>query len=227
MSTTAEKELQLYKNAFFYDFVGKSIVDVQGAWIKVRKKNYYLSIMEEELRRIEQIVGELLLLAKPPNVQLRKYNLVDTIEQIVALLQTRAIMNNIEIEFQRRAADTEIYCDENQIKQVFINLIQNALEVTPVDGRVAIDIDSDADGVAIAIRDEGPGIPEDKLRKLGEPFFTTKENGTGLGLTVSYNIIENHGGRIQVNSIVGQGTTFTIRLPFEPKTLAAEPLLTG
>ncbi|WP_372814436.1 ATP-binding protein [Paenibacillus sp.] len=183
--------------------------------------------MEEELRRIEQIVGELLLLAKPPNVQFRKYYLVDTIEQIVALLQTRAIMNNIEIEFQRRAAETEIYCDENQIKQVFINLIQNALEVTPVDGRVAIDIDSDADGVAIAIRDEGPGIPEDKLRKLGEPFFTTKENGTGLGLTVSYNIIENHGGRIQVNSIVGQGTTFTIRIPFEPKTLAAEPLLTG
>ncbi len=127
--------------------------------------------MEEELRRIEQIVGELLLLAKPPNVQFRKYNLVDTIEQIVALLQTRAIMNNIEIEFQRRAAETEIYCDENQIKQVFINLIQNALEVTPVDGRVAIDIDSDADGVAIAIRDEGPGIPEDKLRKPGEPFF--------------------------------------------------------
>lgn len=191
------------------------------------KKEYYLSIMEGELHRIEQIVGELLLLAKPQNARFHKHNLVDTIKQIIALLQTQAIMNNIEIEFHHQTDEAEIYCDENQIKQVVINLLKNALEVSPPDGRVVIEIDTDAKGVSISIRDEGPGIPEDTLRKLGEPFFTTKEKGTGLGLTVSYNIIEAHGGRIEVHSIVNQGTTFTILLPYAPKELTENRLLTG
>jgi two-component system, sporulation sensor kinase E len=109
-----------------------------------------------------------------------------------------------------------IYCEPNQLKQVFINMLKNAIEVMPKGGMVRVTIKQiDEQHIQISITDQGCGIPEDKIKKLGEPFYTTKERGTGLGLMVSYKIIEEHQGKIEVKSQVGVGTTFYITLPTE------------
>nr|WP_257234181.1 ATP-binding protein [Heyndrickxia oleronia] len=100
------------------------------------------------------------------------------------------------------------------MKQVFINIIKNAIEVMQDGGNIRIQIKRDnEEEIHVIIQDEGEGIPKDKINKLGEPFYTTKERGTGLGLMVSFKIIKDHKGRIHVESEVGVGSTFHIYLP--------------
>ncbi|MBM6617542.1 ATP-binding protein [Bacillus suaedaesalsae] len=105
-------------------------------------------------------------------------------------------------------------CDENQLKQVFINFIKNSIEAMPTGGVITIAVEEISDHrICLFFKDEGCGIPEDLLKKLGNPFVTTKENGTGLGLMVSYRIIENHQGSVTIESKENVGTTLKIELP--------------
>jgi two-component system sporulation sensor kinase A len=174
----------------------------------------YLDVISEEMNRIEDILSELLLLAKPQSLKQEAVNLRTLLEQTVTLLGTQAIMNNIAIETQFDPALPEIECDENQLKQVFINFIKNAIEAMPGGGNIWVQARAETDGrLHIYVKDNGCGIPEDKLKRLGEPFFTTKEKGTGLGLMVSRRIIENHGGDVTIASEVGKGTTVEVTLP--------------
>ncbi|WP_413300871.1 ATP-binding protein [Bacillus sp. 1P10SD] len=103
-----------------------------------------------------------------------------------------------------------------KLKQVFINLIKNSIEAMPTGGNIYVSIDSTAHHILIKIKDEGVGIGEEQVKRLGEPFFTTKLNGNGLGLMVSYKIIQNHKGTINVKSKLNQGTSFIIT--FNKKT---------
>jgi signal transduction histidine kinase len=104
----------------------------------------------------------------------------------------------------------------DQLTQVLLNLIINAVEAMPHGGTLTIAAAAQAGWLAIEVRDTGPGLSSDEIAKIFEPFYTTKSNGTGLGLAVSYGIIQQHGGRIDVNSMAGVGTTFTVRLPIRP-----------
>jgi signal transduction histidine kinase len=109
-----------------------------------------------------------------------------------------------------------IFGVESQLKQVFLNLVLNAVEAMPHGGELLIHgclLDDHGKWVAIAFMDSGVGIPPDDLDKIFEPFYTSKANGTGLGLTVSHNIIANHGGRLTAESVVGKGSSFTVWLP--------------
>jgi two-component system NtrC family sensor kinase len=119
--------------------------------------------------------------------------------------------------------------DANQIKQVFMNMVINAAQAMPNGGILTIATGVDgADGrLFVRLHDTGCGIPEENLQKIFDPFFSTKEQqGTGLGLSVSYGIVKNHGGRIEVQSEVGNGTTFTVRLPLaQQANPATEPVM--
>ncbi|CAG5086346.1 Sporulation kinase A [Thermobacillus xylanilyticus] len=179
------------------------------------KRDAYLTIMLEELGRIEQILGELLVLSRPSSVQYAKTRIAQLIRHVVLLLQPQAVMRGVEIAVRPISETAYIYCDENQIKQVLINIVKNGIEAMENGGTLSIEAAADQETAAIRIADQGIGIPPDKLDRLGSPFFTTKENGTGLGLTVCYRIIRNHGGRIEVESRQGEGTTFTLYLPVE------------
>lgn len=177
------------------------------------RKEYYLSIMEVELSRIEQILTELLMLAKPQSVHFHRRSLTDLLEQVAGFLEPLSILKNVRIELENNG-EAYIDCDENQMKQVLINLIKNAVEAMPEGGVVTAGTLSLEDGrVQLTVRDHGVGIPEHKLKQLGEPFYTTKEKGTGLGLMVSFKIIEHHQGQIDVSSEVGKGTLFRITFP--------------
>jgi PAS domain S-box-containing protein len=177
-----------------------------------QKREYY-KIMKDELNRIELILSELLILVKPDVVNFQQKDMRSIFEQVVTLLDTQAIMNNVQILTIFDEEKLLIDCDENQIKQVFINFIKNGIEAMPKGGELVTEVKKEEDTVMIRIQDQGCGIPEEQLAKIGQPFYTTKENGTGLGLMVTYNIIENHQGSVSVESKVNKGTTFTIVLP--------------
>ncbi|MBB6730076.1 ATP-binding protein [Cohnella zeiphila] len=179
-----------------------------------RKEATYYSIMNSELDRIGDIVSELLMLSKPQVYDLSYHDVRQVMKDSVTLLEAQAILQNITIEADFGRDILWVYGVENQIKQVFINVIKNAMEAMTDGGAIRVRLGRENDSVRVRISDEGPGIAKDQLAKMGQPFYTTKEKGTGLGLMVSYKIVDNHEGKIDVSSQLGQGTTFEIRFPF-------------
>lgn len=177
------------------------------------KNEKYYEIMLSELERINDIVSELLLLAKPQKVQFSKTEISNTIEHVISLLETQANMLNVNINFIN-IQPSIINSEENQIKQLLINIIKNAIEASSSGSTVDVILDVNHDGMTmIQVIDRGNGIPEQSINRLGEPFYSSKEKGTGLGLTVSFKIVEQHGGNITYKSEPNKGTTATILLP--------------
>ncbi|MFT9597050.1 ATP-binding protein [Mesobacillus sp.] len=172
----------------------------------------YYPIMLNEIDRINAIVNDLLILGKPNTAIKTPKNLVDIIHYVISVIDPHAQRKDIHIEYDVDDS-TVLLCDENQMKQVFINLIKNAMESMPNGGKVTIQSKIDDGRALISVRDEGCGIPPEKLAKLGEPFYTTKQNGNGLGLMVTKKIIEEHEGTFYIQSEMEKGTTVTISVP--------------
>jgi two-component system NtrC family sensor kinase len=139
----------------------------------------------------------------------------ETLKQTISLLDNYARINNIQIRMDLGQSIPIVASDQSQLQQVFLNLISNAIDAIGKDGLVAVKSARAGSELQVSITDNGRGIPEDLQKKVFDPFFTTKETGkgTGLGLWISYNIIEKMGGTITFRSIVGEGTTFTVKLP--------------
>lgn len=173
-----------------------------------------LTIMFSEIDRINTIVGDLLLLAKPKDRSFQETNLTQILEEILHLLQPEAMLKKTQFERHLDLDAATIYCDVNQLKQVFINIIKNGIEAMEEGGTLTVSVVKHSRKcVHIKFADQGCGIHPDQLAKLGEPFYTTKENGTGLGLMVSKKIIQDHGGKLRIESELGKGTMITIKLP--------------
>jgi signal transduction histidine kinase len=173
-----------------------------------------------EAERASKIVQNLLTFARRRKTQKEPSNLNTLVERVLELRNYDLRVRNIETELDLDPALPETMVDANQIQQVFLNIIINAEQAMRGDGDGAegtLRIRSSADerNVIVAFRDTGPGMSAETLRRIFDPFFTTKEagDGTGLGLTISYGIIEDHGGRIWAESGPGRGTTFLIELP--------------
>jgi PAS domain S-box-containing protein len=182
-------------------------------------KPYYFEILTEEMNRIELILNELLLLAKPQALQLKQVDLRALIEQVCTLMDSQANLHNIDVKVKfEQTVPTFIQCNENQMKQIFINFLKNAIEAMPNGGQVIITVNhNDEDSILLLIIDQGEGIPEGKLKRIGEPFYTTKEKGTGLGFMVCRKIIEDHQGTLNISSRLNQGTTIEVILPLGEK----------
>ena len=135
-------------------------------------------------------------------------------QQTFPLFESIANLNNIRMTTEISNETLAVHCIEHQMKQVFINIMKNSIEAIPSNGHLHITAKSTEDGkISIRFVDNGPGIPEERLSKLGEPFYTTKEKGSGLGLMICYKIIHTHEGDIHISSTVGVGTTVEIVLP--------------
>ncbi|KAA6453128.1 PAS domain-containing sensor histidine kinase [Bacillus swezeyi] len=174
----------------------------------------YFNVITSELKRIESIITEFLILAKPQAIMYEEKDIVKIMQDTMDLLHAQANLDNVQMHLSCRGQIPLIYCEPNQLKQVFINILKNAIEVMPDGGNVYVSIKpKGSDHIVVSLTDEGIGMTEDKLKRLGEPFYTTKERGTGLGLMVSYKIIEEHKGEIEVESEAGKGTTFHLTLP--------------
>lgn len=173
----------------------------------------YLDIILDEINRINTIVEEFMMLAKPKSVTFEEKNIIPTLKHALSLLEFEAKRKRVRLFLDCNLDIIQVECDENHLKQVFINLIKNAIEAMPNGGDIVVDVSILDGSVQISIKDNGVGIPQEKLKKIGEPFFTTKEDGNGLGLMVCFQIIEKHKGKIYVESEVNKGTTFNILLP--------------
>ncbi|WML53707.1 PAS domain S-box protein [Neobacillus sp. PS3-12] len=173
----------------------------------------FLSIILDEIERVNMIVEDFMVLAKPKAVELEEKNVIPVIKNVVSLLEFEARKRHVRLHLECEAEIIQIECDENRLKQVFLNFIKNGIEAMPNGGDLYVRTFIKDNNVQISIQDTGVGIPEDKLKKLGEPFFTTKKNGNGLGLMVSFKIIESHNGKVFIESEPNKGTTFNIFLP--------------
>lgn len=173
----------------------------------------YIQIMLDEVDRINLITNEFMTIAKPQVKEYKKESLSQIIEEVIQFYRPNLIMNNITLQKVNDIQLPQIVCEKHQIKQVFINLIKNAAEAMPKGGKITLNTTYDQENAWIQIKDEGCGIPKELMGRLGEPFYTLKEKGTGLGLMVCFRIIREHKGSIQIDSEVGVGTTIEIQLP--------------
>ncbi|MBI4057632.1 MAG: HAMP domain-containing protein [Elusimicrobia bacterium] len=172
--------------------------------------------LEEILRetvRSQKLVTEILRFAKPKTPARISTNINQLIEETLTLLQTQAKFDDIEVESNLQPDVPLLEVDRDQIKQVFLNIFLNACQAMPTSGRLSVETKRNDGHIEVSVRDIGMGISAEHLDKIFNPFFTTKEEGTGLGLSLSYAIMEQHGGTIQIKSDPGQGTTCTVILP--------------
>lgn len=177
------------------------------------QRKEFLDIILDEIERVNNIVEEFMVLAKPKAIELEEKNIIPVIKNVVSLLEFEARKKNVRLHLECQEEIIQVECDENRLKQVFLNFIKNGIEAMPNGGDLIVRTSINNQNVQISIQDTGVGISEEKLKKLGEPFFTTKKNGNGLGLMVSFKIIESHNGRVYVESELNKGTTFNILLP--------------
>jgi PAS domain S-box-containing protein len=175
----------------------------------------FLDIILDEIERVNEIVEEFMVLAKPKEANLSEKNIVPIIKEVLSLLEFEARKKHVRLYLEGCNEIIQVECDEDRLKQVFLNLVKNGIEAMPNGGELRVFTKIHEDQVEISFQDTGIGIPEEKLKKIGEPFYTTKENGNGLGLMVSFKIIESHHGNIYIESEVNKGTTFNIVLPVQ------------
>ncbi|WEG13599.1 ATP-binding protein [Pullulanibacillus sp. KACC 23026] len=183
--------------------------------IKKGSTDDFLKIIQAEVERMEIMLSEIFVLGKPANLKTKAVNYNAMIKQVIALLQNQAAMKSITLNLiNEQPILNEVMGDETRLKQVFINLIKNAIEATVDGGIIAISTELHSEQIVTRITDQGPGIPEKVLEKLGTPFYSTKEGGTGLGLMMSFDIIKEHSGLIEFESSP-HGTCVKVTLPVQ------------
>ncbi|MBB6733111.1 ATP-binding protein [Cohnella zeiphila] len=179
-----------------------------------QKKAEYMRLCLDELHRAEQIISDYLSLAKPDPERMEDIDLNEEILYLSNVLLTYANYNNIRIEIEiPRDGSLCTRGDRYKFRQALINIGKNAIEAMPSGGTLELQAEKRQGGFAVIIRDTGVGMSDEQIRRLGSPYYSTKEKGTGLGTMVSYNIIKRMNGRIEVASQIGQGTEFSLIFP--------------
>ncbi|MFJ6263498.1 ATP-binding protein [Lysinibacillus xylanilyticus] len=174
----------------------------------------YLSVIDSELQRMEQILSELLVLSKPTSMKVELLELDHIVKQVIEFMLPDALMKNIMIQYISPSSQVYIGGNENRLKQVFMNLIKNAMESMNNGGTITVEMNViDCAIVELLIKDEGVGMDSATLQNLFQPFYTTKSTGTGLGLAFVKKVIEEHEGVIGVNSELQKGTCFHLQFP--------------
>jgi signal transduction histidine kinase len=173
-----------------------------------------LEVIEHEIRRMERTLQTFLDFARPPQPDRRRQVVGPIVERVLALVGGRARKQKVEIEFQQHEPATEAEIDGDQIQQLLLNLVLNALDAMPQGGALEVEAGSPRDGhLEIAVRDTGPGISAQNLPKVFETFVSSKETGVGLGLPLSRRIAEEHGGSLTAYNLPLEGACFLLRLP--------------
>jgi PAS domain S-box-containing protein len=175
----------------------------------------HIEIIRAQLERANHTLNRLLALAKPAETNISRVDIQELIDDAVGWAYHAAAANGIRLTGHEYREEIYVEVDPGQIKQVLINLLYNAFDATPQGGAVDVwaHVDEPKRSVAIVVADTGKGMSQEELEKIGRPFFTTKPSGTGLGLLISTQIVESHGGQLQISSEIGKGTQFAIRLP--------------
>ena len=190
-----------------------------------RRLENYLDVCKGEITRLDYIITQFLGAIRPAPLQLKIASLNDVVEKTVALLKPELDNRGIAVQNKLARHLTETPLDASQMQQVLVNLIKNALQAMTTGGTLTLQTGEGDDGIWVSVADTGLGIPSEQITRIFEPFYTTRKKGTGLGLMIVQRIVRLHGGRIEVDSRVGKGTTFRIWLPLherKPRLLEAK-----
>jgi signal transduction histidine kinase len=192
----------------------KGAVDILTSDIpEEHPKEEFVGIVRKEVSRINKLVEEFLRFARPPRPEITPVNLSDLVSGAVRLVEGYASRNGIQI--QRLGNDRTVEVDEDQMRQVLLNLLLNAIEAMPEGGTLRIEFEGDGERETTLLRisDTGNGVEKVELDQIFDPFYTTKPHGTGLGLSISHQLVRNHGGQIAAEINRQRGLTVTIELP--------------
>jgi signal transduction histidine kinase len=165
------------------------------------------------------LLTDLLALGKSTTVEYRAVEVVPTLEPVLRLIESTARKRGVTLAVRAGGALPPVWADADRLKQILLNLLLNAIEASPHGSEVAIEMRAARQGVLIEVTDHGSGIPAEHLEDIFNPFFTTKETGTGLGLALVHQMVVEHGGEITVDSAPGRGTVFRVTLPHAPVSL--------
>ncbi|MFC0471609.1 ATP-binding protein [Halalkalibacter kiskunsagensis] len=191
----------------------KGLVQLLSEKHKGEKEQFYFTVILDEVNRINSIVSELLLLGKPTAQEITTYNANDIVEEILPIMESEANYKNVEILFHSTTNELPISCVKDHIKQVILNLVKNSLESMDNGGKLTILLENHNNICFIKVKDSGSGMSKDVIKQVFTPFYTSKTDGTGLGLPVCKRIIEGSGGNISIQSELNKGTEITIQLP--------------
>ena len=177
--------------------------------------------VRQEITQINDILTDLLQTARPHAPDIRLSDLNTTVEHTVMLARQQALSKPIEIILKKNPALPEVEHDSGQIHEVLLNLLLNSIQAIDGPGRITVEIERHDDSALVVVTDTGCGIAPEHLPNIFRPFYTTKGNGTGLGLSLARRIVEEHRGQIDVSSTLGKGTQFTVQLPLRRAPAAA------
>ena len=189
---------------------------------KIDPQNTFPDIIVEEASRLNRIVTDFINYARPRNPNLALCRIEEIIDKNITFLEAQNNEQGYLIKKNIQDALPELMADSAMVYQSFLNILINAMQSMPDGGRILVEVSSNDHRVTVHFDDEGQGIPPENLNKIWDPFFTTKEQGTGLGLGIVKNIIESHGGSIQIVNRPVRGTRVTIELPLKPNVTSAE-----
>lgn len=197
----------------------RGLLQFMGNKQEFAKQKEKFNLMIDEIDRANKIITEFLSLAKNKAMNFSEKNLNDIIRDIYPLIQADALRNNSDIKISLGDIPP-LFLDQDSIHQLILNMVRNGLDAMPKGGLIHINTTKNEHKVILSIKDHGLGIPKEDIDKLGTPFYTTKDHGTGLGLAVCYRIVHRHAATLSISSEVGQGTIFTI----EFETLSSQTL---
>ena len=176
-------------------------------------KYEFIDIQIKETERLNRVVEDFLRMAKPQSIEKIPFSIQAELETVVMLVENDARQRQVKLELSRPSFEAIVTGDGEKFRQAFLNIVINALQATPPGGIVNIATHKVDSGIDISFHDSGVGIDADILGRISEPFFTTKPDGTGLGLVITNKIVEAHGGILKIFSERGSGTTVVIHLP--------------
>jgi two-component system, sporulation sensor kinase E len=206
----------------------QSLSTDQDATDGLAKLDQYLAVAKGEINRLDYIVTQFLQAIRPTPLQVKNTSLNEVVQKTVQLLRPELDNRGIVIKTKLARQIPATPIDPTQTQQALVNLVKNAMQAMTRGGTLTLQTGESSEAVWVSVTDTGGGIPQEQINRIFEPFYTTKKKGTGLGLMIVQRIVRTHGGRIELESHVGRGTTFRLWLPlFEKKTkLLAAPLPT-
>ncbi|RHW37586.1 EAL domain-containing protein [Lysinibacillus yapensis] len=176
----------------------------------------YLDTTLDEIRKIEEIIQEFIEFTKPSISSVEKINITSLLLEVYKLLPSHSNLQSIEIRQEYALDVPEIFCNKNHMKQVFIHILNNAVEAMPNGGIIKINVQRcDDNYIKFSFIDQGYGISKERIKKIGEPFYSINEKGTGLGLMICHKIVQEYGGTIEIKSEINKGTTIDVILPIK------------
>ena len=185
----------------------------------------YLDVAKGEINRLDYIVTQFLQAIRPAPLQLKLVSLNGVVEKTLELLRPEIGNRGVTVKTKLPQDLAATPADATQLQQVLVNLVKNAVQAMTTGGTLTLQTGETSDGVWVSVADTGGGIPQEQINRIFEPFYTTKKKGSGLGLMIVQRIVRAHGGRIELESNVGRGTTFRIWLPLherKPRLLEAK-----